>query len=358
MKMSKVFLSTLLPLCMAGSVWAEEVAEETPVAEEAPSYPAHTFQGWIDQSIGFSADAEDAAFAMFEAAIRINHEINENFGGKLQLNGRWNQLGVADPTVVDGTGAPIGTVADPSIGNGSLSLLAREAYGYAQNDDGSMKLSVGKWYVPIGFELADPVDLYQYSNSNVFGHFLPTEALGLLSYFGLSDNINLQLYLAAGPTDDDFVWSGGLGTPVIGERLGLSFGDLGLGVSLLIGPDAFDSGFDKLLVDVDAAYQLEKLLVGFEFAMHTAIDNGTVGTDIGVMAMLNYLVTDSIGLTGRVDMVAYDGAETEIGLTASALFNFAPGWDVVVELREDINDGGTTNSDLTGALELIYQFIK
>lgn len=338
-------VAAFIPIGLA----APALAEDAP-AEEAVEYPTHAFQGWIDQSVVGSVDQKDAVYAMFEAAIRMNHAINEQFGGKLQLNGRWTQLDVVDPT-----GTAVGKVV---AGNGSLSLLAREAYAYGQSSGGKVKVQIGKWYVPIGFELADPPDLYQYSNSNVFAHFLPTEALGVLSALTFSDSINLQLWVTPGPTDTDLFST--FGTPTIGERLGFTFGDLGLGISALIGPDAEDTGFDKFLLDVDGAYQAtEKMLLGFEIAYRTPIDNGSVGeNEIGVMAMTNYAITEKIGVTGRIDFINHDGLDPEIGLTAAGLFNFANGWDLVVELREDINDGGGTNSDLTGALELIYQFIK
>lgn len=350
-------LAALLPVGLAVPAWAEDApaeAEAAPAeaasAEEAVEYPNHSFQGWIDQEIVGSLDAEDAVYAMFEAALRMNHAINQQFGGKLQLNARWTQL-----DVLDATGTSVGAVASP---NGSLSLLAREAFAYAQSENGKVKFQFGKWYVPVGFELLDPPDLYQYSNSNVFWHFLPSEAVGVLSALTFSDSLNLQLWASMGPTDLDVFST--FGTPTLGERLGMTFGDLSLGVSAFIGPDTEDSGFDKFVADIDGMYQAtEDLKIGLELAYRTAIDNGSVGdNEIGAMVMGNYMITESICVTGRADVIAHDAGETEIGLTGAGCFNFAPGWDLFIEVREDINDGGSTNSDLTGALEIIYQFVK
>lgn len=320
---------------------AEEAATEEVAEEEGPSYE---LQGWLDQEIEWTQD--DGSYGLFEIGFRMGHAINKNYGGSMQINGRWDQ------TLTLGAE------------NNAFSIAAREAYGYWQNDDESMRIQAGKWFVPIGFELADPPDLYQYSNSNQFSYFLPTEAIGLISYMTFSDNLDLALYLA-GPTDDDFSTGSFKNlAPTLGERLGISFGDAGVGLSVVLSDNDGNATYNSILADVDFAAEIDDLTLGGEVSIlyDTLTDAAGETMDYGVMAMASYAANDWLILTGRVDFVGGDFfTDPEIGITGAGLFNLADGFDLVLEVREDINDTdldtGAQDTTFMGAFELIYQFL-
>lgn len=338
------------------------MAEEAPEPEAAPEYagmeattggPSWEMEGWIDQSIWFDQSVSNPAYGLFEVAFRMSHSINENFGGALQLNARWYQ---------DPTGGLLG------LENGALSLLAREAYAYVQDSEERVRVQFGKWYAPIGFELADPPDLWQYTNSNVFDYFLPTEMVGVIGYFTFSELLDLAFYTGGAPSDDDWAMAARIGSPAVGTRLGLTLGDVGLGFSgFLTNGGVFGGEGDKsLLFDIDGSIEsVENLLIGFEFALMQ--DFAADALDLGLMVMANYAFTDAVSLTGRYDIVLLDGGGNVMSGTISPLINFAPGWDILFEARIDLASDdpsvgavGTApqgGSNFTGGLELIYQFL-
>ncbi len=329
---------------------------EVPTVER--SYPQFEYKGWLDQALTYSQEDGNPTYGLFEAALRMNYSINRNFGGHLQLNGRWRQFVATDGTDED--------TGNRSEGSGTLSLRAREAYAYAQNDTGSMRLSIGKWYAPIGYELADPPDLFQYSNSNIFLYFFPTEMIGALGQFTFSDSTDLKMYVSAAPTDDDSAMARRLGTPTVGDRLGIALGRVGrLGLSaLLTNKGRGHEGDRPLKFDIDGSFSSgESLSLGFDIA--TAIDLHADATDVGLMIMGNYKITSSVATTLRYDIIVVNSNASGMSITVAPTYTLTPGLTVCLEGRYDIvSDASLANitkylkdtNNLTGALELIYQF--
>ena len=327
--------------------------ERKPDAE--PAYPSYDFQGWVDTAIYYDnlddGQNNKVGFEMAQVGLRMSHAINENYGGFVQLN---------------------------AFGPGpELGLVAREAYGYYQTDEGGFQLLAGKYYAPIGFELADPPDLYQFSNSLVFDNLIPTELVGALAALQITDSLDLQLYVS-GPWDDD-VAALEMGGKNLGTRLGIGFGDLGgLGLSAVGGPqDPSDEGLLRIAYDVDLALTpTEELLIGAEVNMNqihqrVANDDKEFLSPYGFLVMANYEFTDLFNLTLRYDMLVDDeGVIFEAGddITRSSFtfapnFALAPGWDVFTEVRYDMAnddifsvDGEAASGFISGAVELIYQF--
>lgn len=151
---------------------AVEAEVETETEESA--YP-YEFQGWIDSAIVYdnndAGQAGRAGFSQAQVGLRVGKAINDNFGGYAQLNAFFN-------------------------GSRTAGLVAREAYAYAKTKSDSFKFLFGKFYAPIGFELADPPDLYQFSNSLVFVNMIPTELVGAKASFQLTDAMDIQLYVS------------------------------------------------------------------------------------------------------------------------------------------------------------------
>lgn len=361
-------------------------AEATPAeaaAEEKSSYPSRSLKGWVDSSVVWSNDDlgqnGKVGFQMAQVGLRMSHDINENYGGFVQING-----------------------FSSFAGDNALVVRAREAYGFYQTDGGKFKVLAGKFYAPIGFELADPPDLYQFSNSLVFANMIPTELVGIMGVAQLTDTIDVKLY-TSGPWDNDQA-ALQFGDKNIGTRVGFSLGDLGgFGVSAIGGPQG-TPGLHRAAIDVDASLTpAEGLLIGAEVnanmygqfygnVVTDAVSGDIVGGDkkgyampIGFLVMTNYTFTDWFNLTLRYDMVkdaavgkniakevpgaplfGLDAKGKEITLSSVTVgpnFHLTDGWDVFTEVRYDMAssevflvDGTAEKGLLSTAAELIYQF--
>lgn len=372
-------------LLLAGAALAEgEVVELTAPPADAVVLPAagaessatvahpYDFQGWIDSAIVY--DNEDgsmagrAGFSQAQVGLRVAKAINENFGGFAQVNAFFN-------------------------GSRTAGLVAREAYAYGKSKDDGFKFLFGKFYAPIGFELADPPDLYQFSNSLVFTNLIPTELVGAKASFQLTDAMDIQLYVS-GPWDDDAA-ALTMGTKVLGTRLGLA-GDAwgGAGLSVIGGPVPTDEGIMRVAVDADAGLTfVDDLLIGLEASLNLFeqryVDSAGTPTSgyampIGFLVMGNYSFTDLFNLTLRYDMVidAPVGAAGELpgavlfgtgpggdALTLSSVtvgpnVHLADGWDVFTEIRYDMASddiysvgGSARKGYVSGAVEVIFQFL-
>ncbi len=348
---------------MGGQTETPVAAPEAAPAEE-PKFPEHEFNGWVDTSFVYDQQSNVIGYQMAQVGLRMGHRISENYGGFVQLNGF-------------------------STGN-DLTVRAREAYGYYQTDEGGFKLLAGKYYAPIGFELADPPDLYQFSNSLVFTNLIPTELVGAMAVFGLGDFGDFKLY-TSGPWDND-LGALTMGTKNFGGRLGISLGDLGgIGLSAVGGPQV-DEGLLRIAYDLDAAIQAtDKVLIGAEANLNMVegryVDAaGAPATGfampLGFLVMTNIAFTDLFNLTLRYDMVkdaafddggvqflAFDYAgdgQTDVTLSSITVgpnFHLADGWDVFTEVRYDMAseplftiDGNAEKGSMSAAAELIYQF--
>lgn len=361
-------------------------AEATPAdapAEAAPSYPTRTLKGWVDSSIVWNNDdasqANKVGFQMAQVGLRMSHNINANYGGYVQVNG-----------------------FSSFAGDNALVVRAREAYGFYQTDSGKFKILAGKFYAPIGFELADPPDLYQFSNSLVFVNMIPTELVGIMGAYQVTDNIDVKLY-TSGPWDNDAA-ALAFGDKNFGTRVGFGLGDKGgFGLSVVGGPQS-TPGLNRIAVDLDASLTpAEGLLIGAEVnanmygqyygkVVTDATTGEIVGGDkkgyampIGFLVMTNYTFTDWFNLTLRYDMVkdaavgkniakevpgaplfgadAKGKAYTLSSITVGPNFHLTDGWDVFTEVRYDMAsseawlvDGKAEKGTMSAATELIYQF--
>ncbi len=111
--------------------------------------------------------------------------------------------------------------------------------GYMQYNfpvsDKTLEVMFGKFNAPIGYELLDPVDMYQYSHSEVFTYGLPTNLTGLKGYMSFCEKLDLHAYVVNGwdnnaENNDAITFGGRLGIKPIEK--------IGLGLSAIIGPEA------------------------------------------------------------------------------------------------------------------------
>ena len=240
-------------------------------------------------------------------------------------------------------------------------------------DDTEFTFTFGKFNAPIGFELLDPPDMFQYSHSLVFTFGTPTNLTGLMASSELSDDVDLAVYLVNG-------WDNNVDNnraKTIGGRVGLTpDDDISLGLSTIWGAEA-DSGNKRWVVDVDGAIEAsEDFLLGFEvnYGWENAASGVRPGNDanwFGVLLMTNILLTDEVGLTVRFDFFDdFDAARTGYDATqyAAAIapsYQFADGCGILAEYRWDwanrkvydtTDPNRRTDQIHTLALEMTFEF--
>lgn len=198
-------------------------------------------------------------------------------------------------------------------------------------------MTFGKFNAPIGWELLDAPDMYQFSHTLVFDHALPTNLIGFSYARELGAGLDVVAYVANGWdlnfADDD--------QPIFGGRLGYG-GVEGLNVGL----SAIQNDTLALVIDVDATLTMvENLLIGVEVNQ-----GGYEKDELGWMIMGNYSFPGTpFAVTLRQDGLA-DGGTT----TISPSYSFADGAGVLFEFRtgSDI-DGNDFNA---GAIEFTFSF--
>jgi len=196
----------------------------------------------------------------------------------------------------------------------------------------------GKFNAPIGFELLDAPDMYQFSHSLVFDYALPTNLSGLSYALTWNDAVTLLAYVANGwdvnGADDDRV--------ILGGRLGYS-GVPGLAAGL----SALQHDDGELVLDFDATYtSIDNLILGVEVNQGGYRDGDT--PVLGWLAMGNY-AWGNYALTLRQDKLA-KGATT----TISPSFGIAEGALILFEYTVGKDVTGTAFS--LAAVEITYSF--
>ena len=202
-------------------------------------------------------------------------------------------------------------------------------------------MTFGKFNAPIGWELLDAPDMYQFSHTLVFDYALPTNLVGFSYARELGAGLDVVAYVANGWdlnfADDD--------TPIFGGRLGYG-GVEGLNVGLsAIQNDSLD-----LVIDVDATITMvENLLIGLEVNQGGYVNAAGDG-ELGWMAMGNYSIPGTpFAVTFRQDGLAEGGTTT-----ISPSYSFADGAGVLFEFRtgSDINGNDFT----AAAIEFTFSF--
>jgi len=210
----------------------------------------------------------------------------------------------------------------------------------------------GKFNAPIGWELLDPPDLYQFSNSLTFNFGIPTNLTGALLAMTFNPVFDLQIYVVNGW--DQLRDNNKMKT--FGGRLGIApMQGVNVGLSAITGPEQDDNDSDyRTVFDMDFTVSLiAKLLIGGEFNYgheeDAALDGSNAHWVSGFMT-LHYDFTDVIGLTLRGGAFYDDGGsrlpndnpavekQTSYELTLAPTFALSKGVGMLVEFRYDKSD--------------------
>ena len=319
--MKKVgFIGIALMLCVPSLAGAEEAAAP---AEEASS--GVSVSGFIDTSayMPFTGVAEaDKKVSFGVDQVELDFESSPVAGLTVR----------ADLNVFPAGGA---VVADDLIEQAYLE------YYFGGGSDG-FSLTVGKTNAPIGIEVLDPVDMYQYSHGLLFSFATPSNLTGVFAGYD-EGAISAKVWVA-----NDWDTPSSPDLPNFGGRFQYAFEDLGhVGLST-----TFEQGSDFLMVDLDSALQFGDITLFVEANM------GMVDSEIaiGALGKVNYAISDSYSVTGRFDYLDQSKTGGYKGMSGTGAFLFAVNDNFIgaVEVRADMPDVGDVG--VAGAVELIASF--
>lgn len=318
--------------------------------------------GFVDASYTYNNVDDTNTFGLDQVEI----DLSKNLGGigSLRADIEW---------VSDGEG---GFTLDAEQGYVTLDL------GLGRGEGNYPTLTFGKFNAPIGFELLDAPDMYQFSHALVFDMGLPTNLTGAMLSMDLGGGVDVVVHLTNG-------WDQNVDTntdKMIGGRLGYSHEEMGgIGFSAMRGDEKGLVG-NLTVYDVDLTLTpAPGLLIGGEYnSGKTDLEEVSLENSWnGFMVMAHYSVTDVMGLTGRYDRFNLEisqiaarrtGAQdhprgrlelTQQALTIAPTFALTDGLGFLMELRRDFSDeeifgdpgsGKREKSMVNFAFEMTYSF--
>lgn len=319
-------------------------------ASTAAEYQGVGITGFVDASY-FDADSSAGTFSLDQVEIDFEKKLADNLSVRADINYLASTSGLTFDDIVE---------------QGFLV--------YALPGGGGLALTFGKFNAPIGFELLDPVDMYQYSHSLVFDFGLPTNLTGIMGSYAFNGFADISVYVVNGWDNNADNNSG----KTVGGRLGITpVKGLNVGLSAISGTveSAGNTTDTRTVFDIDLMVTLiEKLTIGAEFNSGTeekasAVVAGEDADWTGFLVMGHYDFTESVGLTLRYDWFDdKDGArlgssmkETRKSYTISPTFVLGEGAGMLVEYRRDESDAlvfanSTDDTSDTFAVEFTYSF--
>ncbi len=305
--------------------------------------------GFVDASYS-DADSSAGTFSLDQVEIDVEKKINDRLGVRADVNYLATGASTFDELVEQGY-----VTYDLAVGNGA-------------------RFTFGKFNAPIGFELLDPVDMYQYSHSLVFDYGLPTNLTGVMGSYVFSEVFDAKAYVVNGWDNNTDNNAG----KTVGGRLGITPAKgVNVGLSAISGTmeTAGNTSDRRTVFDVDLTV--------------TAVDNLTVGGELNLgkeenaslavtgqdakwtayLLMAHYNFNDWLGLTARYDRfddrggtrLGHSVRETEKSFTIAPTVVLGDGAGVLAEYRRDessslVYGNGTKDSSDSFAVEFTYKF--
>jgi hypothetical protein len=318
------------------------------------------FSGFVDASYFHNITVGDGEFGLDQVEVDIIHKAGERFSLRADLE--W---------IKDGDDYKA------QIEQGYMTYVC----------PGGWDFTFGKFNAPIGFELLDAPDMYQFSHALVFDYGLPTNLTGLSLARDFGEGFDFIGHVSNG-------WDAGTdkgGDLTFGGRLGYATAGFSGGLSAISGKEELDSeaedGDDeepgdplklkRTVFDVDLSYTVGKWLFGGEYNMGQADTEGEAGADHewqGFLVMTHVDYSDWGGFTFRYDYFddqdgwafeTVDGLPQKIqSFTFCPTFTITEGFGALVELRIDKSnrdgfiddDGLPTDGSTAVAFEMTYSW--
>ena len=312
--------------------------------------------GFVDASYTYTNLDDSNTFGLDQVEIDLSRNLGDI--GSLRADLEW---------VSDGEG---GFTLDAEQGYVTLDL------GMGRGEGNYPTLTFGKFNAPIGFELLDAPDMYQYSHALVFDMGLPTNLTGAMLSMDLGGGIDVVVHLSNGWDQNVDVNT----NKMIGGRLGYSHEEMGgIGFSAMRGDEEGLVG-NLTVYDIDLTLTPStRLIIGGEYnSGKTELDQVDVENSWnGFMVMAHISLNDVMGLTGRYDRFNREISQvaarrsgvqdhprsldlTQQALTIAPTFALTDGLGFLMELRRDFSDdeifGDGEKSMVNFAFEMTYSF--
>jgi len=284
--------------------------------------PIIGLSGFVDASYSGNLDMGSDTFGLDQAEVDLTRDFSERAGLRVDLE--WLKDG---------------DVWSADVEQGYLEYAAAPIPG--------LTFTLGRFNAPIGFELLDPNEMYQFSHALVFDYGIPSNLTGLMAAGTPAERVDVRAYLVNGWDNNDL---GGPGPKTAGGRIGLGFGDLGgAGFSALSGVERDRSGDEpvrrkRTVLDLDLTLTpVDGLLIGGEANHGFGDADGTDMEWTAFMIMAHYDLNAWSGLTARFgwfddpDGVVFDPGvtQTRTAVTVAPTFVLADGLGTLVEVRLD-----------------------
>jgi hypothetical protein len=223
-----------------------------------------------------------------------------------------------------------------SLGGGSVDL----EQAYLTYTAGAASFMAGKFLSSSGFEAAEPTGLYQYSVSKtlVYGGYQN----GVAASYTVSPMISLYgavIGSAWDGTDTDIkkpAFEGQVALmPVEGVTIKATYiyeSDL---TSYDPDADTVTGVSAQSLINVWAMYAAGPLTAAAEVNYVLDYDLTDVPA-LGYLAMVNYKLSDKLGVTGRYSALSMDGGTADNEITVSPGYAVSSAWFVLAEVKQEI----------------------
>ena len=335
-----------------------------------------TLSGFVDTSFFYESVLDTNTFSLDEVELDLQVDLTPWAGLRTDINFRAVDSAEINTDIVGTSFIEFNDLSTNDILEQGYIFLSLPSKDWGLPFEATFRF--GKFNAPIGWELLDPVDMYQFSHGLTFNFGTPTNLTGALLALTFSPVVDLQLYAVNGwdlLQDNNKM-------KTFGGRFGLTpIENVNVGFSLISGPEQADNEDDwRTVFDTDLTIKLiPGLIIGAEFNYGWEENAGAGGGDAewlaGLLA-LHYNFTDIIGLTFRFDIFDdKDGArlpndnpavskQTAYALTLAPTFTLAQGIGVLVEFRYDKSnkdvfqeDNGNFRDDrFSVAVEFTYSF--
>ncbi|MDA2916784.1 porin [Nitrospinae bacterium AH_259_B05_G02_I21] len=207
-------------------------AEQKSLKERIQETVGLKISGYVDTSFVWNANTEDLAtsnatpedadFSLDQVEIDLEKEITS-----------WLKV----RTDIDFEEADGSLTADEIFEQG---FVVATIPMFASIDEDGWDVTVGKFNAPIGWELLDAPDTYQFSQSITFLNGIPTNLTGVMLQGNVTQYLDFAVYGVNGWDDDTSAVEDRNRDKTIGGRLGVTpFGELlNVGVSVIHGPES------------------------------------------------------------------------------------------------------------------------
>ena len=316
--------------------------------EKAVACDELSISGFVDASYFYDGESGNGSFGLDQVEIDVERTIGSS--GSLRFDVEW---------VSDGAGG-----FTPDVEQGYVT--------YSPDFAGDNFFTFGKFNAPIGFELLDAPDMFQYSHALVFNYGLPTNLTGLMYSAQFSSAWDFSGYVCNGwdvNVDPDNDKS-------IGGRLGYAGGDWGgIGFSAIHGTESVDDTTTTQLTvfDVDISFDpAENWTMGGELNFGSNDLGAETATWWGFLVMSHWDFTSVVGGTIRFDYfddtdnsrLGGSVPEVRTAIAIAPTFVLGDGMGALIEVRLDSSDqevftdsdGAPSDTAVTMAFEMTYTF--